>query len=115
MEYEYKEGDHVWATSIPPVQEYIRATASVSQRLAEAFQRNSAPQDYEKHIPPHLHDFDSVFSKDSFDDLPESKPWDYAIELILEANASKGCKVYPLSVLEQKAALDAILIYQYWG
>jgi len=108
MEYEYEEGDHVWAASIPPEPEYIRATASVSQRLAEAFQKNSTPRDYANHIPPHLHDFDLVFSKDSFDNLPESKPWDHAIELIPEANASKGCKVYPLSVSEQKE-LDAFL------
>ena len=108
MEYEYEEGDRVWAASIPPEPEYSRATASVSQRLAEAFQKNSTPRDYANHIPPHLRDFDSVFSKDSFDDLPESKPWDHAIELIPEANASKGCKVYPLSVSEQKE-LDAFL------
>jgi len=105
---EYEEGDRVWAVSIPPEPKYIRATASVSQRLAEAFQKNSTPRDYANHIPPHLRDFDSVFSKDSFDDLPESKPWDHAIELIPEANASKGCKVYPLSVSEQKE-LDAFL------
>ena len=76
MEYEYEEGDRVWATSIPPAPEYIRTTASVSQWLAEAFQKNLSSQDYEKHIPKHLHGFDDVFSKDSFDELPESKPWD---------------------------------------
>ena len=79
MEYEYEEGDRVWATSIPPAPEYIRATASVSQRLAKAFQKNSSPQDYEKHIPEHLRGFDDMFSKDSFDELPESKPWDHEI------------------------------------
>ena len=98
MEYEYEEGDCVWATSIPPAPEYIRATTSVSQWLAKAFQKNSSPQDYEKHIPEHFCGFDDVFSKDSFDELPESKPWDHAIELVLEANASKGCKVYPLFI-----------------
>jgi len=108
MEYKYEEGDHVWAASIPLEPEYIRATTSVSQWLAKAFQKNSMPWDYANHIPLHLRDFDSVFSKDSFDDLPESKPWDHAIELILEANASKGCKVYPLSVSEQRE-LDAFL------
>jgi len=108
MEYEYEEEDRVWAVSIPPEPKYIRATASVCQRLAEAFQKNLTPWDYANHIPPHLREFDAVFSKDSFDDLPESKPWDHAIELIPEANASKGCKVYPLSVSEQKE-LDAFL------
>ena len=64
MEYEYEEGDCVWAASIPPEPEYIRATASVSQRLAEAFQNNLTPRDYANHIPPHLCDFDTVFSSD---------------------------------------------------
>jgi len=108
VEYEYEEGDRIWATSIPPAPKYVRATASVSQQLAEAFQKNSSPQDYEKHIPAHLRGFDDVFSKDSFDELPEYKPWDHAIELVLEANASKGCKVYPLSITKQKE-LDAFL------
>jgi len=50
MEYEYEEGDCVWAASIPLEPEYIRATASVSQWLAEAFQKNSTPRDYAIHI-----------------------------------------------------------------
>ena len=63
--------------------------------------------EHEKHILPHLHDFHSIFSKESFDDLPESKPWDHAIELIADASP-KSCKVYPLAALEQKE-LDAFL------
>ena len=108
VEYEYEEGDRIWAASIPPAPEYIRATASVSQRLAKAFQKNSSPRDYEKHIPEHICGFNDVFSKDSFDELPESKPWDHAIKLVPEANTSKGCKVYPLSVTEKKE-LNAFL------
>jgi hypothetical protein len=91
-----------------PELEYIQATSSVSQRLAEAFKKNSEPQDYEKHILPHLRKFHSVFSKEYFDDLPESKLWDHAIELVPDAPNSKSCKVYPLSVLEQKE-LDTFL------
>ena len=63
--------------------------------------------DHEKHILPHLHDFHSVFSKDSFDELPETKPWDHAVELTPDASP-KSCKVYPLSASEQKE-LDAFL------
>jgi len=54
-----------------------------------------------------LRDFHSVFSKESFDDLPESKPWDHAVELIPDATP-KSCKVYPLAASEQKE-LDAFL------
>ena len=99
-------GDRIWATGLLPEPEYIQASSTISQRLAEAFKRNSAP-DYEKHIPPHLRDFHKVFSKESFDDLPESKPWDHAVELIPDATP-KSCKVYPLTASEQKE-LDVFL------
>jgi len=75
-----------------------------TQRLAEGFRQNSQPSEY---IPPHLRDFHSVFSKDSFDELPGTKPWDHAVELAPDASP-KSCKVYPLSASEQKE-LDAFL------
>ena len=100
-------GDCIWATGLLPEPEYVQASSTISQRLAEAFKRNSEPPDYEKHIPPYLRDFHSVFSKESFDDLPESKPWDHAVELIPDATP-KSCKVYPLATSEQKE-LDAFL------
>ena len=62
--------------------------------------------DHEKHIPPHLRNFHSVFSKDSFDELPGTKPWD-AVKLTPDASP-KSCKVYLLSASEQKE-LDAFL------
>jgi hypothetical protein len=48
-----------------------------------------------------------VFSKESFNDLPKSKPWDHAVKLIVDA-MPKSCKVYPLVASEQKE-LDAFL------
>ena len=102
-----EEGDRIWATGLLPEPEYIRASSTISQRLAEAFKKNSQPLEHEKHIPPHLRDFHSVFSKESFDDLPESKPWDHAVELTPDATP-KSCKVYPLAASEQKE-LDAFL------
>ena len=107
-EDDLEEVDRIWATGLIPEPEYICVTASVSQWLAKAFKQNSEPQDYEKHIPPHLHDFYSVFSKENFDGLPQPKPWDYAVELIPDADTFKSCKVYPLSVSEQKE-LDKFL------
>ena len=62
-----EEGNRIWATGLFPQAEHIRATATVSQWLAEGFRQNSKPSEY---IPPHLRDFHSVFSKDSFDELP---------------------------------------------
>jgi len=86
--------------------EHIRTTATVSQHLAEGFRQDSQPAD-DEHIPLHLHDFSSVFSKESFDELPASKLRDHAIELTSDATL-KSCKVYPLSVSKQKE-LDEFL------
>jgi len=102
-----KEGNQIWATGLFPQAEHIRATATVSQPLAEGFRQNSQPADHEKYIPPHLRDFHSVFSKDSFDELPGTKPWDHAIELTHDASP-KSCKVYLLFASEQKE-LDTFL------
>jgi len=99
-----EEGDRIWATGLFPQAEHIRATATVSQQLAEGFRQNSQPSEC---IPPHLRDFHAVFSKDSFDELPGTKPWDHAVELAPDASP-KSCKVYPLSASEQKE-LDAFL------
>ena len=49
----------------------------------------------------------TVFSKQSFDVLPEPKEWDHAVELIPGSKPS-SCKVYPLSPAEQKE-LDVFL------
>src|SRR6266545_2868333 len=62
---------------------------------------------FNEHVPPHLRHFHSVFSKDNFDKLPETKPWDHAVELTSDANP-KTCKVYLLSISEQ-AKLNTFL------
>jgi len=86
----------------------IQATSSVSQRLAEAFKRNSeASAPFGRPIPEYLKEFDSVFSNESFDALPESKKWDHAVKLIPGEKAS-NCKVYLLALTEQKE-LDQFL------
>ena len=58
-------------------------------------------------IPDYLKEFTLVFSKKSFDILPEPKEWDHAVKLIPNSKPS-GCKVYPLSPSEQKE-LDVFL------
>jgi len=101
-----EEGNRIWATGLFPQAEHIRVTATVFQCLAESFRQNSQPAD-DKRIPLHLRDFSSVFSKESFDKLLMSKPWDHAVKLTSDVTP-KSCKVYPLSVSEQKE-LDEFL------
>jgi len=85
-----------------PAPAEIQATSSVSQRLAEALKHNSkASAPSRRSIPEYLKEFDSVFSKKSFNALPESKKWDHAVELIPGEKAS-NCKVYLLPPTEPK-------------
>ena len=82
----------------------VQASSMISQRLAEAYQANMEAQNP---VPDYLKEFTSVFSKTSFNVLPDSREWDHAVELIPRSKAS-SCKVYPLSPTEQKE-LDAFL------
>jgi len=103
-----KPGDRIFAIGLVPAPAEIRATSSVSQRLAEAFKCNSeASAPSGRPVPEYLKECDSFFSKQSFDALPESKKWDHAVELIPGEKAS-NCKVYPLALTEQKE-LDQFL------
>ena len=62
---------------------------------------------FEEIVPKPYHKLKGVFPQDSFDQLPERKPWDHAIELKPGSEPFR-CKIYPLSPVEQKE-LDAFL------
>ena len=69
-------GDRIFATGLLPSPAHIQATSSISQQLAEAFRLNSEASAQPGSIPDYLKEFDSVFSKKSFDALPKSKKWE---------------------------------------
>jgi RNase H-like domain found in reverse transcriptase/Reverse transcriptase (RNA-dependent DNA polymerase) len=105
---EIEPGDRIFMTTVRDQAEFIRASATTSQRLSEAFAANSAnPKSFRDSVPPTFHDFEDVFSKVAFDALPDRKPWDHAIELEVGAKAS-STKVYLLSPNEQ-AELDIFI------
>ena len=100
-----EEGDHILATGLlPPPPMDIHASSTISQRLAEAFQTNTEAT---VPVPEYLKEFTLVFSKQTFDNLPEPKEWDHAVELIPSSKPS-SCKIYQLSPAEQKE-LDVFL------
>jgi hypothetical protein len=111
---EFEEGDRIFVTASKQPTEYIRAGSTISQRLAETSklkaesgQPSAETTEASEGVPEHFREFDSVFSKESFDALPDSRPWDHAIELVPGKEPS-GCKVYPLAPKEQKE-LDIFL------
>jgi hypothetical protein len=105
---EIEEGDRIFMTTVYDREEFVQASSTTSQRLSEAFAKNSGPlKSFRESVPKAFHDFEDVFSKESFDELPDRKPWDHAIELELGAKTS-STKVYPLSLNEQEQ-LDAFI------
>lgn len=102
---ELREGDHIPTAPTALGLRSIAATETTSSRLAQAYTK--PPQDPDELVPAHLHNYMEVFSKESFDTLPESKPWDHAIELVSDPTPT-NCKVYPLAPTEQ-TALDIFI------
>jgi len=80
---EVEEGDRIFISYIHPQEQFINATSTVSQKLAEeSHQQDDSPKKtFEELVPKHYHQFKGIFSKESFDRLPDRKPWDHAIEL----------------------------------
>jgi len=108
-EVEYEQGDRLFMTRIllEPVAEDLRATSTISQKLAEGARRASEMWKGLLTLPDCAKGFESVLAKEDFDILLEHRQWDHAIELI-PGSEPKSSKVYPLSLVEQKE-LDSFL------
>jgi hypothetical protein len=104
-----EEGNRIFVATIHPedIHHFVRASSTVSQRLAKMFTRNSGQASFQDSVPESLHDFEDVFSKESFDSLPDRCKWDHAIELECDPEPSFR-KVYPMT-LEEQGELDAFL------
>src|SRR3981189_2177844 len=95
---EIEDSDRIFVAHIlgEDDEHFVRAASTVSQRLAEAFTKNSKATSFRDGVPASLHEFEDVFSEGAFDHLPKRRKWDHAIEL--EREPSPGFrKVYPMS------------------
>ena len=104
---ELEEGDRIMYVGFPHLD--VKASGTVSQRLAEASNANThlfkkSPREM---IPSHYRQYEHVFLKESFDELPQRKKWDHVIELI-PGSKEFSTKLYPMSPGEQ-AELDKFL------
>jgi hypothetical protein len=101
-DFTIEEDDCVFMAMVHPVDphHFVRASSTVSRRLAEAFAKNFKPKGFEDIAPTSLHTYADVFSETAFDSLPERRKWDHAIEL--EREPSPGFReVYPMTLTEQ--------------
>jgi len=107
LPFDLEEGNRVWATGLLPEAQYIGATSTISQQLAESFSKHmeanpvllTGGSGLKDPVPDYVKMFRQVFLEEGFAKLPNLKPWDHTIELTSGAQL-KGCKVYPLSVKE---------------
>ena len=108
-ETEYELGDQLFMTRIllESTVEDLCATSTTSQKLAERACRSTEAQKEPFILPDYVRGFESIFSKEDFNILPEHRQWDHAIKLV-PGLEPKSLKVYPLSLVEQKE-LDSFL------
>jgi len=78
-----------------------------SQHLVEGTWHSAETQNPTIHLLEYTQGFEFVFTKNSFDVLPEHYYWDHTIKLILGSDP-KLLKIYPLSPVE-KTKLDIFL------
>jgi hypothetical protein len=108
-DFTIEEDDRVFMAMVHLVDphHFVRASSTVSGRLAEAFAKNSKPKGFDDIVPMSLHSYADVFSETAFDSLPERHKWDHAIELEREPSP-RFHKVYPMTLTEQ-TEMDAFL------
>ena len=107
IDSEMEDGDRVFLAFLHP-QHTINASQTVSQKLAEKNMKlDWEKRSFEDIVPPQYHPYKAVFSKESFDELPDKRPWDHIIELKPDFEPFRS-KIYPLSLNEQ-TELDAFL------
>ncbi len=65
-------------------------------------------QMFKEMVPEWCRDFIDLFDKDNFDELPEPKTWDHAIELTPNTSPNLDFKIYPFN-RNEKTELDKFL------
>ncbi|SJK98310.1 uncharacterized protein ARMOST_01575 [Armillaria ostoyae] len=103
---ELEDGDTILAVNME--EELVIRAVHHANDLAAAANAEKPTKTFEEMVPPDYRSFRDLFSKENFDELPERKPWDHAIELIPNAKSTLNCKVYPLNRNEQEQ-LDKFL------
>ncbi len=104
---ELEEGDMILVVSFEEAIR-LRAMCYVANDLAATANTEKQKKMFNEMVPEWCRDFKDLFDKENFDELPEPKPWDHAIELIPNANTNLDSKVYPLNCSEQEE-LDRFL------
>jgi len=97
--------DQLFVQFIAARVEEIGATQTISQKLTEA-SGGSLSKHFEEIVAQPYQEFHDVFTKESFDELPDWKQWDHTIELVPDAH-NFSTKVYLLAPVKQKQLMNS--------
>jgi hypothetical protein len=84
---------------------YIQAVSNKSAELA-AEANAKKKRTFEEMVPEWLMDYQEVFDKKDFDEMPPKRPWDHKIELNEGAKLWDNVQLIPLSDEETKSLDD---------
>jgi hypothetical protein len=73
-----------------------------AMELAIEQSKKERQKNFEEDLPKYLQDYQDVFEERDFNELPQRRPWDHAIELLPGSETTLNCKLYPLTLDEQK-------------
>ena len=105
-EYTLEPGDHMFGLYFlddVAHEELIQASSTPSQHLAKAAKKDKPPKMFKEMVPEEFRDFHDMFSKDSYEKLPDWKPRDHHIDFKPRMmTLPPPAKLFPLSPVEQK-------------
>jgi hypothetical protein len=87
---------------------WARAAANISAEITAAKETVKKKKTWKEILPQHYHQYETVFTKDSFNTLLDKWSWDHAIDLKDNVEPILDCKIYPLGPGEQDE-LDTFL------
>ncbi|SJL08099.1 uncharacterized protein ARMOST_11461 [Armillaria ostoyae] len=87
---ELEDGDRILAINME--EELVICAVHHANNLTAAANADRPKQTFKEMVPSDYHSFHDLFSKENFDELPERKPWDHAIELVPNAKSTLDCK-----------------------
>ena len=68
----------------------------MSTDIVAAVNQQKAKKLFKEAVPHHYHDYEDVFAKENFNELPPWQPWDHVIKL-LPGEHVIDCQTYNLS------------------
>ena len=99
---EEKEEESLDPWDFEEIRERIKASSTLSSRIAEEHQVKEGEKTFEELVPEEFRDFKDVFSKQEAERIPSRRPYDHAINLQEEAKPARS-SIYPISPKERGA------------